>query len=328
MKNKAQWLMLACVFSLSLLGSEARSQADYPNGPVRIISDSSAGSAVDIGLRIIAEGMSRHWRQQVLIVNMPGAAGGVSARNASQATPDGYTLFAPATSLFLAVPGKAPNLPLMVPRDFVAIGYTVDQPLAIGVWPKLGVKTLAELVALAKSKPGEISYAVTGVGRLTHLMGELIQLRTGITLQMVPYTGGSVQAFTDVIAGRIPIVMEGYTGMSGAFQSGTIMPLAVASPKRLPEAPDLPTVAETLPGVVASGWQAVVAPVGTPTPVIEKASQALRVALEMKDVQEKLASRGSYARVLTPAETEAFIRDQQQQWKPALERIEQQQQAK
>src|SRR5436189_3093310 len=128
MKDRTLWLTLACVFSLSLLGSEARSQADYPNGPVRIISDSSAGSAVDIGLRIIADGMSRHWRQQVLIVNMPGAAGGVSARNASQATPDGYTLFAPATSLFLAVPGKAPNLPLMVPRDFVAVGYTVDQP--------------------------------------------------------------------------------------------------------------------------------------------------------------------------------------------------------
>jgi tripartite-type tricarboxylate transporter receptor subunit TctC len=303
------------------------SATDYPNGPVRVISDSSPGSAVDVGLRIIADGMSKHWGQQVLIVNQPGAAGAISARNAAQAAPDGYTLFAPALSLFLAVPGKAANLPLMVPRDFVAVGFTVDQPLAIGVSPQLGVKSLAALIELAKAKPGQISYAVTGVGRLTHLLGELIQLRTGITLQMVPYSGGSAQAFTDVIAGRIPVVIEGYTGLSGAFQSGGITPLAVASPKRLPGI-DLSTVAETLPGVVASGWQAVVAPLGTSEEVITKASQALRISLESAEVKDKLAARGSYARPLSPAETAAAIHDQQQQWKPVLERVAQQTQSR
>lgn len=326
MSGRKRWFALVLGLGAAVVAGPAMA-TDYPNGPVRVISDSSPGSAVDVGLRIIADGMSKHWGQQVLIVNQPGAAGAISARNAAQAAPDGYTLFAPALSLFLAVPGKAANLPLMVPRDFVAVGFTVDQPLAIGVSPQLGVKNLAALIELAKAKPGQISYAVTGVGRLTHLLGELIQLRTGIKLQMVPYSGGSAQAFTDVIAGRIPVVIEGYTGLSGAFQSGGILPLAVASPKRLPGI-DLPTVAETLPGVVASGWQAVVAPLGTPQDAIAKAGQALRESLESAEVRDKLAARGSYARPLSAAETEAAIRDQQEQWKPALERVAQQTQAK
>jgi tripartite-type tricarboxylate transporter receptor subunit TctC len=155
-------------------------------------------------------------------------------------------------------------------------------------------------------------------------MGELLQLRTGIKLQMVPYSGGSAQAFTDVMGGRIPIVMEGYTGMAGAFQSGAILPLAVASPTRLPNAPNVPAVAETLPGFVASGWQAVLAPNGTPEAVIKKASETLRASLMMPEVRDKLAARGSFVRAMTPAEVTAFIRAQQEQWKPAIARIAEQ----
>ncbi len=315
-----QKLVIAIVFALTAVGAQAQPVV-YPNKPVRVISDSSAGSAVDVGLRVIFDGMSRHWNQQVVVVNHPGAAGSISARVASQAAPDGYTLFAPALSLFLAVPGKAPNLPLMVPRDFAAIGYTLDQPLAIGVSPALGVNSLAELIALAKKQPGKLSYAVTGVGRLTHLTGELLQLRTGIQLQMVPYSGGSAQAFTDVVAGRIPIVIEGYTGMAELFKAGTIKPLAIAAPKRIPAAPNLPTVAETIPGLVASGWQAVLAPSGTPDAAIKVASAALRAALNMPEVRDTLANRGSFVRAMTPEEVTQFIRDQQAQWKPAIDRI-------
>ena len=301
--------------------SAAWAQADYPTRPVQLISDSSAGSAVDTGLRVVAEGMSRHWGQQVVLVNKPGASGAVSAKAAALAAPDGYTLYGPALSVFLAVPDKATNLPLMVPRDFAAVGYTVDQPLAVAVSPSLGIKTLPELIALAKKKPNELSYAVTGVGRLTHLTGELLQLRAGIKLQMVPYTGNSAQAIADVYAGRVPIMIEGYTGLAPAFASGNLVPLAIGSPKRLPGAPDLPTVAETIPGFIASGWQAVLAPNGTPEPIILKASDTLRAALDMPDVKEQLASRGSFARPMSPAEVTAFIREQQELWKPAIERI-------
>ncbi len=319
------WMRMVGVALIALAApSAARAQADYPNRPVRMISDSSPGSAVDTGLRIIADAMSKHWNQQVVLVNQPGAAGAVSAQVAAQAAADGYTLYAPALSVFLAVPGKAPNLPLMVPRDFAAVGYTVDQPLAVTVSPSLGIKTLRELIELAKQKPGELSYAVTGVGRLTHLTGELLQLRTGIRLQMVPYTGNSAQAVADVYAGRIPIMIEGYTGLAPAIQSGQLVALAIGAAKRLPSVPDLPTISEAVPGLIASGWQAVLAPNGTPEPIIAKASEALRVALDTASVKDLLAARGSFARPMSPAEVTAFIREQQELWKPAIERLAEQ----
>jgi tripartite-type tricarboxylate transporter receptor subunit TctC len=308
------------LLALAATASEANAQA-YPTRPVRIISDSSPGSAVDTGLRVIADGMSKVWKQQVVIVNQPGAGGAVSARVAAQAQPDGYTLYAPALSVFLAVPGKAPNLPLIIPRDFAAVGYTVDQPLAIGVSPKLGINTLAELIALAKKKPGELSYAVTGVGRLTHLTGELLQLRAGIKLQMVPYSGNSAQAIADVYAGRIPIMIEGYTGLLPAFQSGNLKAIAFGAAKRLESNPNLPTISETVPDLIASGWQAVLAPNGTPDAAIKAASEALRAALLMPEVKDTLAKRGSFTRPMTPAEVTAFIRQQQELWKPAIEKI-------
>jgi tripartite-type tricarboxylate transporter receptor subunit TctC len=319
------WVQVTGIVALAIaVANSAWAQAEYPNQPVRLISDSSPGSAVDTGLRIIADGMSRHWNQQVVIVNQPGAAGAISATIAAQAAPDGYTLYAPALSVFLAVPGKAPNLPLMVPRDFAAVGYTVDQPLAVAVSPKLGIKTLQGLIALAQKKPGELSYAVTGVGRLTHLTGELLQLRTGINLQMVPYSGNSAQAIADVYAGRIPIIIEGYTGLVSAFQSGNLVPLAIGAAQRLPSVSDLPTISETVPGLIASGWQAVLAPNGTPEPLIAKTSEGLRAALNMADVKGRLAERGSFARPMSPEQVTAFIRDQQTLWKPAIERIAQQ----
>ncbi len=319
------WIKLAGFLVLAVAAAgPAWAQADYPNRPVRLISDSSPGSAVDTGLRIIADGWSKHWKQQVVLVNQPGAAGAISATVAAQATPDGYTLYAPALSVFLAVPGKAPNLPLMVPRDFMAVGYTVDQPLAITVSPKLGVKTLQELIDLAKKKPGELSYAVTGVGRLTHLTGELLQLRTGIKLQMVPYSGNSAQAVADVYAGRIPIMIEGYTGLAPAIQSGQLVALAVGAGKRLPSVPDLPTISETVPGMIASGWQAVLAPNGTPAALVAKANEGLNAALNMTSVKDALANRGSFARPMSSTEVTAFIRDQQELWKPAIERLAQQ----
>lgn len=319
------WFQVTGLLLLAMVtANSAWSEDDYPNQPVRLISDSSPGSAVDTSLRIIADGMSRHWNQQVVIVNQPGAAGAISATIAAQAAPDGYTLYAPALSVFLAVLGKAPNLPLMVPRDFAAVGYTVDQPLAVAVSPKLAIKTLQELIALAQKKPDELSYAVTGVGRLTHLTGELLQLRTGIKLQMVPYSGNSAQAIADVYAGRIPIIIEGYTGLVSAFQSGNLLPLAIGAAQRLPTLPDLPTISETVSGLIASGWQAVLAPNGTPAQMISKASEGLRAALNMADVSGPLAERGSFARPMSPEEVTAFIRDQQELWKPAIERIAQQ----
>jgi tripartite-type tricarboxylate transporter receptor subunit TctC len=313
----------ASLLALALLagGTQARSES-YPAKPVRIISDSAPGSAVDTSLRIISEGLSTHWRQQVVIENRPGAGGAISATVASEAAPDGYTLYAPALSVFLTIPGKAPNLPVQVPRDFMPIGLTAEQPMSIGINPALGINTLAELIAYAKKNPGKLSYAVTGVGRLTHLTGELLQLRAGIKLQMVPYKGGSAQAVPDIIGGRVAMVIEGYSGLAGTYQSGTLKALAIASEKRLPDLPNLPTVAETLPGVVAVGWQAVLAPNGTSAEIVRKVSDDLRTVMNGAEVKNKLAARGSYVHPATAAEAEAFVHSQQVLWKPALEQVE------
>jgi tripartite-type tricarboxylate transporter receptor subunit TctC len=319
MKTRKNGLQIAWLV-LATLAIPCGAQA-YPDKPVRLISDSAPGSAVDVGLRTIADGLSQHWRQQVVVENRPGAGGAISARVAAEAPPDGYTLYAPALSVFLTIPGKAPNLPLVLPRDFVPIGFTAEQPMSIGASPKLGVNTLPELIALAKNKPGEISYAVSGVGRLTHMTGELLQLRAGIKLQMIPYTGGSAHALADIVGGRIPVVIEGYSGLAGAYNSGQLKALAIATAERLAALPNVPTVAETLPGFVSAGWQVVVAPLGTPDAIIQKASADLRAVLVKPEVSDKVVARGGYVRPMTPAQAMAFVEAQQKMWAPALEQI-------
>jgi tripartite-type tricarboxylate transporter receptor subunit TctC len=305
-------LQAACLLlSAIVLASGVRAEpASYPDRPVRIISDAAPGGAIDTNLRIIAEALSTKWGQQVVIENRPGAGGAISATAAAEALPDGYTIYAPALSVFLTIPGKAPNLPLELPRDFTPIGITAVQPQSIGINPKLGIDSLPALIAEAKKKPGSLSYAVTGVGRLTHLTGELLQIRADIKLQMVPYTGGSAQALADVTAGRVALVIEGYAGLAGAFESGQLKALAIASEQRLPQVPDLPTVAETLPGFVAAGWQCVVAPVGTPVAIVRRISDDLRAVLTAPEIKNKLAARGAYVHPTNPAEAEAFVRGQ------------------
>ena len=169
----------------------AQAQSDYPNKPVKIIIDSAPGSATDVAARLMAERLGEVWGQQAVVENRPGAGGSIAVRAASQAAPDGYTLYVGAASTFTALkgaPGVAPNLPIELPRDFTPIGFITQQPMFIAVSPKIGVKSLPELIALAKKKPGELSYATTGRGRITHLTMELLQERAGIKLQMIPYT--------------------------------------------------------------------------------------------------------------------------------------------
>jgi tripartite-type tricarboxylate transporter receptor subunit TctC len=323
MKSNSLWLKLALfgLLTVSAAGAARAQSESYPAKPVRIISDSAPGSAIDTNLRIIADGLSKQWNQQVVVENRPGAGGAISVTAAAAAAPDGYTIYAPALSVFLTIPGKAPNLPVELPRDFTAIGLTAIQPISIGINPKLGINTLPELIAQAKKQPGSISYAVTGVGRLTHLTGELLQIRANIKLQMVPYTGGSAQALTDIFAGRVAMVIEGYAGLAGAYNSGQLKALAIASEKRLPDLPNLPAVAETLPGFVSAGWQCVVAPVGTPAAIVNKISADLRAVLVKPGIKDTIAARGAFVHPATPAEAEAFVHSQQVLWKPALEQV-------
>jgi tripartite-type tricarboxylate transporter receptor subunit TctC len=304
--------------------SSAGAQADYPNKTVRIIVDSAPGSATDVALRLTAERLSKIWNQQVIALNNPGAGGSIAARAAAQSPNDGYTLYFAAASVFTALagaPGVPANLPVQVPRDFLPIGFVTHQPMFLAASPKSGINSVADLIAEAKKRPGEISYATTGIGRITHLTMELLQMQAGIKLQVIPYAGGPNQALTDLIAGRVSIVLDGYGGLAAGLESGALKGIAVGMKQRLPEFPNLPTVAETIPGFIAGGWNVLVTPVGTPDAIVRKVSKDLRVALDDKDVKAKLAGLGSYVDPMSPEELTAFIQEQQRIWKPVAETV-------
>ncbi len=321
MRTPLRFVALGCAALVAATASPARAD-DYPSKPIRVISDSAPGGAVDVTFRMIMDRLGKVLGQQIVPVDQPGASGAIAAHAAAEAVPDGYTLFAPAISLFISLPGKAENLPLILPRDFLPVGSLVDQPMFICASAKSGIKTLPDLIARAKAHPGQISFAATGIGRITHLTGLLLQTRAGIKLQVVPYTGGPAAAMTDVIGGRVPLIIEGYSGVAGAIQAHALNVLAVASRHRLADFPDLPTVAETLPGFAAGGWQGMVAPLGTPVSAIQKVNAALKTVLAEPDLAKQLAVRGAYVDAMTPPEVDAFIKAQQAQWTPVLQAFE------
>jgi tripartite-type tricarboxylate transporter receptor subunit TctC len=313
-------LKAASVLLLSLPALAAQAQT-YPSKPVTIIADSAPGASPDVAARIVADALGKIWGQQAVVVNHPGANGSIAARAAADAPNDGYTLFIPVSSSFLALPTVAPNLPLKLPRDFTPIGFVAAQPMFIAVAPSLGVKTLPELIALAKKKPGALSIAVTGFGRMTHLTGLLLQEKADIKLLPVPYTRGPASAIGDVASGRVAIIVEGYSGMIGSVKAGQVKLIAVASQQRLPEFPDVPTVAETIPGFSASGWLALVAPLGTPNSLITKVGVDLTKVLNEPEVRQKLATTGSYAQSMTAQQVLAFAAKEQATWLPLLDKL-------
>jgi tripartite-type tricarboxylate transporter receptor subunit TctC len=312
--------LLGLLLTLPAVAAAHAQAGNYPEKPVTIIADAAPGATPDVDARFVAEGLSKMWGQQVIVINHQGANGSVAARIAKEAAPDGYTLFMPALSTFAALPSVAPNLPLRLPRDFIPIGYTAENPMFFAVNPSLGIATLAELIAAAKKDPGKISIAVTGVGRLTHLTGLVFQDRADISLLPVPYNGGPAAALADVAGGRVSMIIEGYSGIVGAVKAGQVKLIAVASQERLPQFPDLPTVAETLPGFAARGWQVLVAPLGTPAPIVAKVSADLAKVVSDPDFKQRLANIGSYSRAMTPDEVVAFVKKEQDTWLPMLQK--------
>lgn len=296
--------------------------ASYPDRTVSIISDAPAGSTPDVDTRFLAAAFTNMWKQQVIVVNHPGANGSIAAHYAAQAVPDGYTLYNPVLSSFIALPGIAPNLPVRLPRDFDSIGYLAENPMFIAVNPSLGIATLPELIAAAKKDPGKISVASTGVARLTGLTALLLEKRTGVKFLVVPYnTHGPAAALDDVASGRVSFIIEGYSGIAGAVKANRVKPIAVASAQRLSQFPDLPTVAETLPGFNAVGWQVLLAPRGTPQPVIRKVSADLTKVVSDPAFKAQLGQVGSYTRAMTPEEVVAFTKKEQSTWLPLRKSI-------
>jgi tripartite-type tricarboxylate transporter receptor subunit TctC len=227
-----------------------------------------------------------------------------------------------ALSDFITLPGTADNLPIQLPRDFIAVGSLGGAPLFITAAPWLQVKTLPEFIAVAKKRPGELAYGTNGPGRLTHLTGELLQQRAGIKLLMVPYSGGTPQVLNDMMGKRIALTLDSYSGIAGAIEAGNAIPLAVAAPQRMALRPDLPTVAETLPGYESEGWQILVAPVGTPDAIVQKINAALVKAMNDPEVAKRLERIGRDHPPMSPAQALAFVQNEQAKWAPILAHID------
>ena len=289
----------------------------FPTSPVKTITSVGAGGSPDVLSRILADHLTKLWGQQVIVINQPGAAGAVAIRAVAATPPDGHTLYMSLATNYIGLPELQANFPIDVVRDFVPIGYVGGHPMNIAASADLGVNTLPELIALAKQRKGELNFAAGNRGSILHLTGEWLRNATGIDVALLHYASAP-QAITDVLGGRVHVMIDAVTSMRGAIDSGKLKPLAVATAKRQPNTPNLPTVAETIPGFEAIGWLALMAPPGTPVPVANKISDDLRTVLARPELQKRFEDLGTSIMPTTPAELTAFIREQQRIWRPMI----------
>lgn len=285
----------------------------YPAKPVRMIAASSPGSAVDIVARIVAQKLGEQLGQQVIIDNRAGAGGNLGAELAAKAVADGYTLF-------MGTPAHAINTGLYrklnydLTRDFAPVSQVTSGQYVVVVHPSLPVKSVKELVALARAKPGQLNYASAGSGNATHLAGELFNSATGVRLVHVPYKGNG-PAVTDLVGGQVQLMFGNLTAALPQVKSGRIRALAVTGEKRAAAAPELPTVIEAgVPGYVVTSWFGVLAPVATPRELIARLNADLARTMGAPDVRERLAGEGAEPTVGTPEQFAAFIRSEIAQW--------------
>ena len=309
---------LALTLAAAVAATPSATAQGFPSGPVKIIVAVGPGASPDVISRVVADRLARHWGQQVLVLNQPGAGGALAIRAAGNAPPDGYTLYLSLASNFVALPELQASLPFDVGRDFVPIGYVGEHPMVIGVNPALGVSTLPELITIAKKRPGDLNIAAGNAGSILHLTAEWLRTAAAIDVALVNYPGAP-QAMTDILGGRVHAIVDAVSGLAGAINGGTIKALAVASERRLPNRSDLPTVAETLPGFMAMGWFALMAPPRTPDAIARKISDDLRAVLDEPELKERFGQLGTYLRPMSPAELKAFVSDQQRIWKPVIE---------
>jgi len=312
---------LLCAIAVLLVTVSAPASAqNYPNAPVRLITQGAPASGPDVVARIVADELGKRWGQQIAILNATGAGGSVAAKQAVQAQADGYTLYLPAASAYIVMPEMFPNLKIDMMSDFVAIGVVAEQPMVIGVSPSLGVNTLTELVALSKAKPGTLNFAANARGTIPHLTAERFKSQTGADMTHIPYPGAAA-GLQDLMGGRIAVIVEGLGTLLGPIQSGSLKALAVSSLKRLPEFPNLPTISELLPGFESTGWFALVAPRGTPDGIVQQAHRDLNVVLELPAVKDRLAALGTIVRPMSIADTNAYLRKEQEVWRPVVKQI-------
>jgi tripartite-type tricarboxylate transporter receptor subunit TctC len=302
---------------LALVAESALAQA-WPARPIRLISPFSAGSTVDIMARTIAPPLGELLGQNVVVENRGGAGGNIGVDAVAKAAPDGYTLGIGTTGPLAINPHLMAKVPYDPTRDFAPVVLLAQGPNVLVVHPSVPARTVAELVALAKAKPGTLSYGSAGVGSTGHLAGELFRSLAGIDIAHVPYKGNQ-DALTDVIAGQIQIVFSGLPPILSSVQAGRIRALAIAGDRRLPPIPDVPTVAEAgLKGAEVMPWYGVIAPAGTPSDVVDRLNAAVTKVMAQPDVRAKFLATGSDPAVGTPAAFATLIREEGVRWRDVI----------
>ncbi len=318
-----RFLFAAILVAASIGATPASAQDNFPTKPIKIVLPVPAGSALDIATRAIGDQLSSRWGQQVLIEARPGAGGLIAGQAVANAAPDGYTLVGGPASLFTILPAQKDKLPIDVNRDLTQIGMIVGSGVMfIAVSPKLGVATFPEFVALAKSKPGQIAVGTNGAGTLPHFAGLVLEKKGNVPITVVPYNqGGTMAAVADIMGGRVHGTIEGVFGLRGPLQSGDLKLIGQMAPQREPEFPNVPTVAETIPGLSAIGFMSLAAPARTPEHIIRRLSEGLSQALDSPSVKQRFADIGVPIRNMTPAQTKAFIENEQKIWWPLVKEL-------
>jgi tripartite-type tricarboxylate transporter receptor subunit TctC len=303
-------LLALVVFAAGAHAAIAASKpaADYPDRPIRMIVGFSAGGGSDFAARIVGQKLTELLGQQVVIDNRTGANGAIAAELASRAAPDGYTLMMLAIAQAIGA-AHGTKLPYDLLRDFVPVSLVTQQPYLVVTTLALPVRTTAELITLAKSKPGQLNYASTGVGGSNHLATEIFSAAAGIRMQHVPYKGPP-PALADVVAGQVQVMFSSIVTGLPLARGGKLRPIAVTSLKRAQAAPEIPSLAETVPGFEAIGWYGVMAPKGTPPQVLERLAAAIAKGMQSPDVKARVAGDASEAVGSSPVEFDRFLRSE------------------
>jgi tripartite-type tricarboxylate transporter receptor subunit TctC len=311
--------ILALAAFLAGISPSAARQPAFPSKPIRIILPIPAGTALDVVVRALGDQLHGKLGQPVVVENRPGGGGIIAAQAVATADPDGHTLLGAAASIYTILPAQGEKLPINVNRDLAPVGMIGGGPMYLAVPPKLGINTLNEFIARAKSEPHKLVLGTNGAGTLPHFAALALTKKADVPITVVPYAkGGTTEAIRDILGGRAHGTIEAIFGLRGALQSGDLKLIAVMSSERAPNFPAVATVAETVPGLTAVGWVALSAPAGTPQAIVQRVNEALNQALKAADVVKRFDDLGLQAQILTPEQTRHYIEAEQKLWWPIV----------
>ncbi len=303
---------LWCGCALAQPTSTGSGQA-YPARPVRMIAPFSAGGNSDIVGRLLAPGLAERLGQNVIVENRPGAGGMIGTNYVAKATPDGHTLLV-LTGAFTAVAATVKGLPYDAVRDFSWVSMVITYPFVLVVRNESSLRTVSDYIAAAKKSPGKLVYGSVGTGSMFHLAAELVNVMAGTETTHVPYKGGA-EPMTDLIGGRIDAIFTTLTGAFPHIEAKRVRAVAVASLERSPQLPNVPTLAETLPGYEVTSFAGLAVPRGTPPAVVARLNREVRAVLDLPDVRRRLTDSGGEVRPTTPEEMRRHVEAEIAKWK-------------